>query len=132
MTKRENVMAVLEGRQPDYYGDLMDAVQFVPDPVFLSDRAEPDGRPHRDTWGVTFRWEPGTPGPHPLAAPETLAIPDIERWEEADLFFGCEDDDAFGEELFYDRSDRCDRFDAEHEAHAGDGFHAFGTFHFLK
>ncbi|NLB29480.1 MAG: methyltransferase, partial [Clostridiales bacterium] len=82
MTKRENVMAVLEGRQPDYYGDLMDAVQFVPDPVFLSDRAEPDGRPHRDTWGVTFRWEPGTPGPHPLAAPETLAIPDIERWEE--------------------------------------------------
>ena len=82
MTKRENVMAILEGRQPDYYGDLMDSVEFVFDPSFLADRATSDGKLHKDAWGVTFQHEPGAPGPHPLSTPETLVIPDIERWEE--------------------------------------------------
>ena len=82
MTKRENVMAILEGRQPDYYGDLMDAVQFVPDPSFLADQARRDGKRTKDAWGVTFQFEPGAPGPHPVSTPETLVIQDIERWEE--------------------------------------------------
>ena len=38
MTPRENMMAIYQGQQPDYYGDFMPALQFVPDPVFLRDR----------------------------------------------------------------------------------------------
>ena len=35
MNLRENAMAILERRQPDYYFDLMDAIQLLPDPVSL-------------------------------------------------------------------------------------------------
>ena len=35
LTPRENAMAIYNGQQPDYYGDLMDAVVLLPDP-FLS------------------------------------------------------------------------------------------------
>ena len=33
MTPRENAMAIFHGRQPDYYGDIMEAITLVPDPV---------------------------------------------------------------------------------------------------
>ena len=34
-TLRENAMAIYNREQPDYYFDLMDAIQIVPDPVLL-------------------------------------------------------------------------------------------------
>lgn len=82
MTKRENVIAILEGGQPDYYGDLMDAVEFVFDPSFMADRIPEDGKAHKDSWGVSFQWTPGTPGAHPLSSEETLVIKNIEQWRE--------------------------------------------------
>ncbi len=47
LTKRANMTAILEGKQPDYYGDLMDALQVIPDPIFMSDRVVQDGEIHR-------------------------------------------------------------------------------------
>ena len=82
MTKRENALAILNGKQPDYYFDFMDSVHFVPDPVILRDRVEQDGQIHQDSWGVSLLWQPGAPGPHPLATPETLVIKDIEQWQD--------------------------------------------------
>jgi hypothetical protein len=76
-------MAILSGRQPEFYGDFMDAVAIVPDPVFLGDRIPQDGKPHKDSWGVTFVFGVDSPGPHPVAAPETLVIKDIEDWKGA-------------------------------------------------
>lgn len=32
MTLRENAMAIYNREQPDFYGDLMDAIELIPDP----------------------------------------------------------------------------------------------------
>lgn len=82
LTKRENMTAILNGEQPDYYGDFMDAMALVPDPVFMSDRVPQDGEVHKDSWGVEFLWLPDSPAKHPLGRPEGLVISDIEDWEQ--------------------------------------------------
>lgn len=82
MTLRENVMAVMEGRQPDYYGDFMPAIQFMPDPYFLNSRTPQDGEEHKDPWGTVFIFKPGAPGAHPHVTKENCVISDIEKWQE--------------------------------------------------
>ena len=82
MTKRENSIAILNGRQPDFYGDFMESVAMAPDPIRMRDGALPDGKFHKDSWGVSFLWEPGSPGPHPDATYERLVIKDIENWQD--------------------------------------------------
>ena len=72
-------MAVLAGKQPDYYGDFMDSIALIPDPLF--GLVPQDGKLHKDSWGVTYMFNPDSPGPHPVATPESLVIKDIEAWE---------------------------------------------------
>ena len=43
MTLRENAMAIYNRQQPDYYFDLMDAIQLVPDPVLMAGMFPQDG-----------------------------------------------------------------------------------------
>ena len=76
-------MAILSGKQPEYYGDFMDAMALIPDPVLLRDRIPQDGKPHKDSWGTTFLFGINAPGPHPVAEPETLVIKDIEKWKDS-------------------------------------------------
>ncbi len=82
MNLKENVMAIYHGEQPDYYGDIMPAIELIMDPVFESDLVPQDGREHKDSWGTVRLFLPGSPGPHPHLTPENLVIKDIERWEE--------------------------------------------------
>lgn len=83
MNLRENVMAVYRGEQPDYYGDLMAAVEFIPDPLFILDAMLPqDGKEHMDSWGTVRVFLPGAPGPHPHITRDNVVIKDIEKWEE--------------------------------------------------
>lgn len=82
LTPRENVMAVLNRQQPDYYGDLMAAVELIPDPVMMNELPPPDGLEHPDSWGTIYVWKPGAPGPHPRVNETNAVIKDIEHWEE--------------------------------------------------
>ena len=82
MPLRENAMAIYNGKQPDFYGDLMAAVDLIPDPVMMADMPPQDGKPHADTWGTVYVWLPGAPGPHPRVNAENAVIKDIEKWEE--------------------------------------------------
>ncbi|WKY44588.1 uroporphyrinogen decarboxylase family protein [Eubacteriaceae bacterium ES2] len=83
MNPRENVMAVYRGEQPDYYGDLMAAVEFILDPLFIADAMLPqDGKEYQDSWGTTRIFMPGAPGPHPHITKENVVIKDIEKWQE--------------------------------------------------
>ena len=82
LTPRENVMAVFNRQQPDYYGDFMPTLQFVMDPVFLRDRIPQDGQIHRDSWGTCFCFMPGSPGAHPVVNDQNAVISDITRWKE--------------------------------------------------
>ena len=82
MTLRENAMAIYNRQQPDFYGDLMDAIVLLPDPVMMSGFFPQDGEEHPDAWGTVYIWKPGAPGPHPHVTPENAVIKDIEKWEE--------------------------------------------------
>ncbi len=83
MNLRENVMAIYNREQPDYYGDLMAALEFVIDPVFVQDAFIPqDGKEYADAWGTVKMFLPGAPGPHPHLNQENIVIKDIEKWED--------------------------------------------------
>ena len=82
LTPRQNAMAIYNHEQPDYYGDIMDAIQLVPDPVMLACHYPQDGLPHPDDWGVQYIFKPGSPGPHPHVNDETCVIKDIEHWQD--------------------------------------------------
>ena len=82
MTKRENSFAILNGKQPEYYGDFMDSLALIPDPAFTRDRIPQDGKYHKDSWGVTFCFAPDSPGAHPIAEPDALVVKDIEKWKD--------------------------------------------------
>ncbi|MCL2339286.1 MAG: methyltransferase [Actinomycetia bacterium] len=82
-TPRENAEAILAGRQPDYYFDFMDSLALTFDPILMGGMtAQPGGPETKDDWGVTYVWPEGAPGPHPIARPETLVIPDIRHWQD--------------------------------------------------
>lgn len=81
LTPRENSMAILNGKQPDYYNDFMNSMTFIPDPVMAADAVPQDGEIYKDTWGVEFTFHPGSPGKHPVGRKEGLVIKDIEDWE---------------------------------------------------
>lgn len=83
MNLRENAMAIYHRKQPDFYGDLMDAMAFIIDPVFARDALIPDdGQEHQDSWGTVKVLLPGAPGPHTRVTPENAVITDITKWEE--------------------------------------------------
>ena len=82
MNLRENAMAIYNRRQPDYYFDMMDALELVPDPVLMGDLCPQDGQEHKDSWGTVYIFKPGAPGAHPHVTPENAVIKDIEKWEE--------------------------------------------------
>ncbi|MCI7100132.1 MAG: methyltransferase [Lachnospiraceae bacterium] len=82
MTLRENAMAIFNREQPDFYGDIMDAIQLVPDPELLRNMCPQDGKEHPDVWGTIFIYKPGSPGKHPHVNDSNAVIKDIEKWEE--------------------------------------------------
>ena len=82
MNLRENAMAIYNRQQPDYYFDLMNAIELIPDPVLMGDMCPQDGKEHPDSWGTVYIFKPGAPGPHPHVTPENAVIKDIEKWEE--------------------------------------------------
>lgn len=82
LSLRENALAILHGEQPDFYGDFMDALQWVPDPVMASDAIAKDGKPHKDSWGTVKVFPPDAPGAHPQLNQDNLVIPDIEEWQD--------------------------------------------------
>lgn len=82
MNLRENAMAIYNRRQPDYYFDMMDALELIPDPVLMGDLCPQDGQEHKDSWGTVYIFKPRAPGAHPHVTPENAVIKDIEKWEE--------------------------------------------------
>ena len=83
LTPRENVMAILNGEQPDVYVDIMDAVQICPDPIFLRDACPRDGQRHQDSWGVWKHFPVDQPGETPLnSTPDLQVLHDILDWRD--------------------------------------------------
>ncbi len=81
MSKRENAMAIYNREQPEYYGDMMEAIQLLPDPYRMKNAIPRDGKEHLDLWGTTYIFPPNAPGAHPHVTAENAVIKDIENWE---------------------------------------------------
>lgn len=83
LTLKENFFAVMNGEKPDYVFDFPKCLRYLPDPDFVASRIPMDGEEHKDTWGTTKVWIPGSPGAHPVTSPqEKCVITDIEKWRE--------------------------------------------------
>lgn len=82
MNPRENMTAILEGRQPDYYGNFFDAVKIVSDPIRMADACPDDGLDHKDSWGTVCVRPAGAPGKHPHLTPDNVVVSDIEEWRD--------------------------------------------------
>lgn len=82
MNQRENMEAILEHRQPDYYGNFFNAVKIVSDPIRMADACPADGKEHLDSWGTACVRLPNAPGKHPHITPENAVVKDIEKWRE--------------------------------------------------
>lgn len=81
MTPRENMMAIYEGRQPEYYADFMSSVKIMMDPVFVSDSVPEDGLEHKDSWGTVCVRHPGAPGKHPHVTSQNAVVKDVTEWK---------------------------------------------------
>jgi len=82
MTKRENCTAILEGRQPEYYGDFMRALAFVPDAASMGFSGLREQTTFKDDWGTVYHRAQGAPAPHPSSAEDEVVIKDIEKWRD--------------------------------------------------
>ena len=82
MTPRENMMAIYEGRQPEYYGDFQWAVKIMMDPVWKSDSMPKDGLEHKDSWGTVCVNPVGGAGKHPVITPDNAVVTDVTKWRE--------------------------------------------------
>ena len=82
MTPRENMMAIYEGRQPEYYGDFQWAVKIMIDPIWKSDSMPKDGREHNDSRGTVCVNPIDGAGKHPVITPENAVVTDITKWRE--------------------------------------------------
>jgi hypothetical protein len=110
-TLRENAMAIYNGEQPDFYGDIMDAVAIVPDPIFLRDACPQDGKYHKDSWGVTKLFRPGEPGETPRNdTDEYKVIRDIEDWRDELVVPPLDGLDWSAAEAFAKGVDRSEKF----------------------
>jgi hypothetical protein len=75
-------MAIYNREQPDFYGDLMDAINLLPDPFWWCGMVPQDGREHADPWGTVYIFKPGAPGAHPHVNEHNAVIRDITKWRE--------------------------------------------------
>lgn len=82
MTPRENMMAILEGRQPEWYGDFQSAVEIMMDPIWKSDSVARDGLEHKDSWGTVCVFPPDAPGKHPHVTADNAVVTDVTKWRE--------------------------------------------------
>ena len=84
MTKRENLLAAVRGGQPEHFVNQFEALGFIMgDPVQARSRKGFGiGKEYVNDWGVTIRWQPGTPGPFPVHDAEHKVLKDITKWKE--------------------------------------------------
>lgn len=82
LTPRENMTAIYESKQPEYYGDFRSAMPMPLDPVREADSVPMDGQPYPDAWGCINVWPVGAPAKQPMITHDNAVIKDITKWKE--------------------------------------------------
>lgn len=84
LNKRENMLACLRGENPERFVNQFEALAFqMGNPLQARERKGFGiGSEYVNGWGVTIRWQEGTPGPFPVHDEEHIVLKDITRWKE--------------------------------------------------
>jgi len=84
LTKRENLMEVIRGGNPDRFSNQYEAFGIIPVNPIAAASPYPfvPGETCVDAWGVTHTFEPGTPGPFPVHENGLKVLDDITQWRE--------------------------------------------------
>ncbi|HHT17251.1 MAG TPA: uroporphyrinogen decarboxylase [Papillibacter sp.] len=81
LTKRENLIETLRGGKPDRYVNQFEALEFIfATPYNRKGRPTMPGQETVNQWGVTIRWQEGTPGPFPVHDDEHIVLKDVTEW----------------------------------------------------
>jgi len=108
LTKRQNMLETIRGGNPDRFVNQYEALELIwGDPhLKRNGRAEP-GTERINSWGVTIRYQEGTPGPFPVHDEEHIVLKDITKWKET-IKFPCLD---FSSEDWADAKDAAAKID---------------------
>ena len=83
LTIRENFMETIRGGHPDRFVNQYEYMDLILDPIMADCGGFCDyGKDRVNGWGVTVRWQEGTPGPFPLCEGSNKLITDITLWKE--------------------------------------------------
>ena len=89
LSKRQNMLETVRGGNPDRFVNQFEAIQFI----FRTPLGMRSPRPMQQTgwemvnaWGVTIRFQEGTPGPFPVHDEEHIVLKDVTRWKETVKF----------------------------------------------
>ena len=84
LTRRENLMEVMNGGNPDRFVKQYEPfATFMPSPLGKRNPAPKPGELNVvNGWGVTRSWPEGLPGAFPVHTPDKIVCPDVTRWKE--------------------------------------------------
>ena len=85
LTKRQNMMEVIRGGNPDRFVKQYEGLTFVLNTPYQQQYPMMPEGPGAPTvkcgWGYYNSWPAGTPGAFPLHDPEHLVCPDVAEWK---------------------------------------------------
>lgn len=83
LTIRDNFMETVRGGHPDRFVNQYEYMDLILDPIMADCGGFCDyGKDRVNGWGVTVRWQEGTPGPFPLCEGSNKLITDVTLWKE--------------------------------------------------
>ncbi len=86
LTKRQNMLEVIKGGNPDRFVKQYEAFHFVINTPYYSQFPMTPAKPGDDPvvcgWGYTNAWPEGQPGAFPVHDAEHLVCPDITKWRD--------------------------------------------------
>ena len=84
LTARENMIELLEHRNPDRVVNQYEALSFVFNPFSMSANYPEKGssEPVADPWGVYYSFPESVPGSFPVQDDAHLVVKDIEHWQD--------------------------------------------------
>ena len=87
LTKKQNMLETIRGGNPDRFVNQFEALEFIwGDPHLKRNRNMTPGTEIVNAWGVTIRYQEGTPGPFPVHDAEHIVLKDVTKWKDVVTF----------------------------------------------
>jgi hypothetical protein len=82
LTKKQNLLETIRGGAPDRFVNQYEALEFIFATPYTKAGSFPmPGEERVNQWGVTIRWQEGTPGPFPVHDMAHIVLKDVTEWK---------------------------------------------------